>query len=100
MTPSSRTFQEGNRAGPTDDAGPPRLRCSTPFAGMTRIRFEGLRSPALSAPRWRSPVASAEGTPDAFVLHRSEGLGSPGGGSHSRPPGGTCQGWGVLLRLL
>jgi len=23
---------------------------STPFAGMTRIRFEGLRLPALSAP--------------------------------------------------
>src|SRR4029453_11932916 len=27
----------------------------TPCAGMTRIRFEGLRCPALSAPR-RSPV--------------------------------------------
>ena len=37
------------------DADRHRPRSSTPFAGMTRIRFEGLRSPALSALA-RSPV--------------------------------------------
>jgi hypothetical protein len=46
-------------AAPEGDPGPFRPRSSTPFAGMTRIRFEGLRLPALSALS-RSPVVAGK----------------------------------------
>ncbi len=38
---------------------------STPYAGANRVRFEGLRLPALSAPFRRSPV-------DGRTLHRPQ----------------------------
>ncbi len=38
----------------------------TPYAGANRIRYEGLRMSALSAPLWRSPVCDAS-------LHRPVG---------------------------
>ena len=62
-----------------------RPRSSTPFAGMTRIRFEGLRSPALSALS-RSPVVAAK-------LH-------PGGLSCTLvDQGAAWEAW-AMLRLL
>jgi hypothetical protein len=56
---------------------------------MTRIRFEGLRLPALSAPWWRSPVADV-------TLHRSEviRLFRLGGADNA------CEPWAVILRML
>ena len=61
-----------------------RARSSTPFAGANRIRFEGLRSPALSAPGWRSPVVRK-------TLHLR---------GRRRPTAVGCDNGRVLLRML
>ena len=67
LTESSRiVLRRGAGVGGTPR--PPRPRSSTPFAGMTRIRFEGLRSPALSALS-RSPVVAAKLHPGGRPLH-------------------------------
>jgi hypothetical protein len=56
---------------------------------MTRIRFEGLRLPALSAPVWRSPVADV--TLHRWVMIRDCGL-------WKNAP--ACEPWAMILRML